>query len=315
MEAQDYLAKKSQDSKILTRALRRLPQLQNVTVVFKNEVIGAREIMSAFGLLNGNEVTRDAEYTLSVLVETLRESDRKLNTFNLVYDDRPSFELFCRSRTIFNDRHETRFKYVSDSPANVTAKALWNAFRGDSNDIRLRAIQLMSGLREFNTSGLEIGCCDLFALNCWSRSLEPILACAYGLEELSISPDVSRAGGGDDKRLNLSYILRGSNRFTLLRHLTLQHIGSPEPLLVTLFTGCSRTLVTVALLYVHVSSRGSWSDVLRKSRKADFNVLSNFVLLHCGEVKDVVRAERYLKRITDKDPIAESSENQDEDSN
>ena len=75
VEAQDYLSKKSQDTKILIRALRHLPRLKNVTVVFQNSIIGAREIMSAFGLLNGNEVTLDSEYTLPVLIEALGESD------------------------------------------------------------------------------------------------------------------------------------------------------------------------------------------------------------------------------------------------
>ena len=311
MEAQDYLSKKSQDTKILTRALRRLSRLKNLTVVFKNEVIGAREIMSAFGLLNGNEVTLDAEYTLSVLIEALRESDRELDTFNLTSDESPSFEFFSLSRSNFNNRHEPRFKYVSESPGNVTPKALWNAFRGDGNQIRLRAIHLMSRLRVFNMSGLEIDCNNFLALNTWSYSLEPIVAFASRLEELSIIPNVNGTVGGDNHQLNLSSILHGSARFRHLRYVTLQHIQSPEPLLVALFTGCSRTLVNAALFHVRVCGSGSWSDVLRKSRNADFDVLYDFVLLHCGEAKHVVRAQRYLKRITNKDPIAEQNDDSD----
>ena len=315
MEAQDYLSKKSQDTKILTRALRRLPRLKNLTVVFKNEVIGAREIMSAFGLLNGNEVTLDAEYTLSVLIEALRESDRELDTFNLTSDESPPLEFFSLSRRNFNDRHEPRFKYVSESPANVTAKAVWSAFRGgDDNKIRLRAIHLMSRLRVFNMSGLEIDSNDLSAFGRWSLSLEPIVAFAFRLEELSIMPSSSGALGGDDQALNLSSILHDSAEFRHLRHVTLQHIESPELLLVTLFTGCSRTLVNAALFYVRVSGSGSWSDVFRKLRKADFNELYGFVLVDCGEAKDVIRAQRYLKRITNKDPTAKSNEKQNDDS-
>ena len=315
VEAQDYLSKKSQDLNILTRALRRLPRLKNVTVVFKNEIIGARELMLAFGLLNGNEVTRDAEYTLSVLIEALHESDRKLDTFNLFSDDGPSLHLFSVSRRDFNDRHEPRFKYVSESPANVTAKALWDAFRGgDDNKPRFRAMHLMRRLREFNMSGLEIDCNDSFVFERWSHSLEPIVAFADRLEELSIAPTTSGAVVRSDQNLNLSSILNDSSSFKFLRYITLRHVESPESLLVALFTQCSRTLVNVALFYVRVSRGGSWSDVLRKSRNADFNVLYDFLLLHCGEAKDVIRAQRYLKRITDKDPIAESSEEQNDDS-
>ena len=312
VEAQDHLSKDSQDTKILIRALRRLPRLKNVTVVFKNEIIGAREIMLAFRLLNGNEVTRDAEYTLPILIEALCESDRELDTFNLVSDDSPSFELFSASRSDFNDRHEPCFKYVSESPAKVTAKALSDAFRGgDDNIIRCRVIDLMSRLRAFNMSGLEIDCNELFALLRWSNSLEPIVAFASRLEELTIVPTVVERYS---QRLDLSSILHGSIHFSHLRYLTLRHVESPESLLVALFKGCSRTLVNVSLLYVRISGRGSWSDVLRKSRDADFDVLYDFVLLHCGEVKDVVRAQSYLKRITDKDPITESNEKQDDDS-
>ena len=288
-----------------------MPRLKSVTVVFRNEVIGAREVMSAFGLLNGNEVTLDAQYTLSVLMEALSESDRKLDTFGLLPEECPPVELYCLSRRIFNEKHEPRFKYVSGSPAILTAKALWDAFQGDDDNTRFRAIQLMSRLREFKAIGLGIEDDTLFARELWSHSLEPIVAFASRLEELKIIPWVS-GPARDSQQLNLSYILRGSARFSRLRYVTLERMESPEPLLVALFAGCSRTLVNVTLLHVYVSSSGSWFEVFRKLRNADFNVLYDFVLLHCGEAKGVVRAQRYLKRITNKDPITESNEKQND---
>ena len=277
--------------------------------------------MLAFGLLNGNEVTLDAEYTLRVLMEALSESDRKLDTFSLVPDESPSSELFCPLRIMFNEKHEPRFKYVSEYPTTVTAQALWNAFQGNNDGTRLRAIELMKRLREFKMIRFEIGCDDFFTLEQWSHSLEPIVAFASRLEELKIIPWVSRnvrdeSGNvrGESQVLNLSHILRGSARFRCLRYVTLEHVESPDSLLVALFAGCSRTLVDVMLLYVRVSSGGSWSEVFRKLRNADFNVLYAFGLLHCGEVKGAVRAQRYLKRITDKNPIDESNEKQNGDS-
>lgn len=313
LEAQDYLSKKSQDTNILTRALRRLSRVKNVTIVFHDEVIGAREIMSAFGLLNGNELTRDAEYTLNVLIEALRESDRELDTFNLFSDDRPPLGFFSVSRSSFNYTHGPRFKYVSESPANVTVQAMWNAFQGgDDNKTRLRAIDLMRTLREFRIDGVEIDCNELFVFDRWSHSLEPIVSFAYGLEHLSIAPSVSRLVG--ENNLHLSSILHDSTDFKHLRYITLKHVESPEPLLVALFTRCSRTLVGVALLYVRLSGSGSWSDVLRKSRNADFKVLDDFVLIECGGAKDVVRAQRYLKRLTDTDPTVKSKKKQNDDS-
>lgn len=313
VEAQDYLSKKSQDTKILLRALRHLPRLKNVTVVFKSEIIGAREIMSAFGLLNGTEVTLDSEYTLPILIEALSESKRKLDKFNLVSEESTSFELFSMSRSTFNYSHEPRFKYISEPPTNVTAKAFWNAFHGDSGTIEQKVMTLMCSLREFNMSGLIIDSNDVIGFHQWSNALEHIIALSYGLEELNISPNISGRPRGNDHGLHLSSILPNSIHFRHLRCLTLQHVESPESLLVELFTECSCSLVNVALLYVRITSSGSWSDVLRKARNADFKVLYDFVLIDCGETKGVVRAQNYLKHITDKDPIDEYNENPDDD--
>ena len=314
MEAQDYLSKKSQDTKILIRALRHLPRLKNVTVVFDNEVIGAREIMSAFRLLNGNEVTLDSEYTLPVLVEALSESERTLDIFNLVSDDdNTSIDLYCMSRRDFNDKHQPHFKYASETPANVTVKAFWKAFHRDSK-IRQKVIRLMEKLRQFTMSGLEMDCSDLFVFDQWSCSLEPVVASASNLEELVISPRVSETFSGDTPKLSLSSILYDSTRFHNLRSLTLKHVQSTESLLVALFMGCSCSLISAALLHVRVTGSGSWSGVFRQLRTANFDVLYDFVLLHCGEAKGVVRAQDYLKRITNKDPIAECNEKQNNDS-
>ena len=314
VEAQDYLSKKSQDTKILLRALRHLPRLTNVTVVFNNEIIGAREIMSAFGLLNGNEVTLDSEYTLPVLIEALTESEREIDKFKLVSDERPSFVFFCMSRRTFNDSHETCFKYVSEHPKNATAKAFWNAFRGGNGTIRLKVIPLMRRLREFNMAGLKIDSDDVVGFHQWSSALEPVVAFSSRLEELCICPYVIGTRGEDDSRLRLSAILHKSINFRSLQYLTLEHVESPESLLVELFTKCSCSLVYVTLIDVRIISSGSWSDVFRKARNADFKVLDGFVLLHCGEAKGDVHARDYLKRITDKDPIEECNESQNDDS-
>ena len=89
-----------------------------------------------------------------------------------------------------------------------------------------------------------------------------------------------------------------------------------------MFTRNSGSLAHVALYYVRITSSGSWSDVFRKVRKAEFKVLENFVLIQCGEAngvvrgqneaKGIVRAQTYLKRITDECPVAECNENQED---
>ncbi len=314
VEAQDYLSKNSQDTKILLRALRLLPRLKNVTVVFKSEIIGAREIMSAFGLLDGNEVTLDSEYTLPVLIEALSESDRKLEKFNLVCDESISLELICMSRRTFNYSHEPRFRYISEPPTNVTPKAVYYAFHGDNGTIRQKVIPLMCRLREFNMSGLKIDNNDFIGFHQWSDALEPIVAFSPRLEELIICPNVSGTLEGNDHRLHLPYILHKPICFRHLQHLTLEHVKSSESLLVELFTKCSISLVHVTLINVRITTSGSWSDLFRKARNAEFRVLYEFVLLQCGEAKGVVRAQNYLKRITDKCPIDECNENQSDDS-
>ena len=314
VEAQDYLSKKSQDTKILIRALRHLPRLKNVTVVSKNRIIGAREIMSAFGKLNGNEVTLDSEYTLPVLIEALSVSERELDNFKIAFDESTSFGLFSMSRRTFNDSHEPCFKYISVPPKDVTVKALWNAFQGDNGTIRQKAITLMRRLREFSMSGLEIDSNDVIGFHQWSMALEPIVGFSSRLEELTICPYVIGTHGENDPRLQLSSILHKSIYFSNLQYLTLEHVESPESLLVELFTKCSCSLVYVTLMYVRIINSGSWSDVFRKARNATFKVLDDFKLLHCGEAKNVVRAQNYLKRITDKDPIEECNESQNDDS-
>ena len=273
-----------------------------MTVVFNNKVIGAREIMVAFGLLSGNEFTLDAEYTLSVLIEALCESDRILDTFNLLSNDSPSFELFCPSRRKFNDRHETRFGYISESPDNVTAGALWDSLNHNCNQILLRAVHPMSRLREFKMSGLEIGS-DASDATLWSDSLGAIVAFASGLEHLSIVPSVSEADERENQRLALDIILHYHTPSTCLRSITFSHVESTESLLVDLFKQCSRTLVSVVVTDVLVLDGGSWSGVLRESRNFDFKVLSIFALNDCDGIKGGVRAHHYLKRTSDKDPL------------
>ena len=273
-----------------------------MTVVFNNKVIGAREIMLAFGLLSGNEVTLDAEYTLSVLIEALCESAQILDTFNLLSNDSPSFEFFYPSRRNFNDRHETRFEYISESPGNVTASALWDSLNYNSNRIPLRAVQPMSRLREFKMSGLEIGS-DASDANLWSDSLGAIVAFASGLEHLSIDPSVSEADERDNQRLALDVILHYHTPSSCLRSITLSHIESSGSLLVDLSKQCSRTLVSVVVTNVLVFDGGSWSGVLRESRNADFKVLSIFALNDCDGIKGCVRAHHYLKRTSDQDPL------------
>lgn len=309
VEAQDYLSKKSQDTKILLRALRHLPRLKGVTVVFRNGIIGAREIMSAFGLLNGNEVTLDSEYTLPILIEALSESGRKLDTFKLVSDERNSVELFCMSRSMFNSIHEPRFKYVSEPQTNVTAKALWNAFHSDDVAIRLKLISLMDGLREFDMHNLDIDSNDFIGCLYLTSALEPLVGFSRRLEELSICPYVTGTLRGNTQFLHLSSILHESICTSNLKYLRLEYVESPESLLVELFTQNSRSLGLVELEYVRITGSGKWSELFRKARNADFKVLYTFLLLDCGEAQGLVpatvQAQKYLKRITDKCPIAE----------
>ena len=311
VEAQDYLSKESRDTKILLQALRHLPRLKDVTVVFQNRGIGAREIMPAFGLLNGNEVTLDSEYTLPILLKALIESGRELQTFKLVHSQSTSVGLFCQSRRDFNYSHEPRFKYVSENPKNVTAKALWNAFHDDDGTIRMKVISLMGRLREFNMAGMEIESTDSIGFIQLVTALEPMVAFSRQLEELDICPYVTGTLRGN--RLCLSSILHESVCFSGLKRLRLDHVESPESLLVELFTQNSNSLVDVALYSVRITDSGKWSDVFRKARNAEFKVLYNFLPFYGGEAEDVlptvVSTENYLKRLTDRCPTAEYSEN------
>ena len=310
MEAQNYLSKKAQDTKILVRALRRLPQVKDVTVVFENKVIGAFEVMSAFGLLNGNEITFDSEYTLPVFVDALAKSDRKLDAFGLISQERDRHELYCESREMYNHKHQPRLKYVSESPKNVTSQAFWNGFHGDDRKIRQKVIPLMGGLRKFDLSGLHLYDEGLFGFLRWSHTLEPIIGFASNLEDLRISPLLNNNPADFDPHLDLSSILHELIWFKNLKYLMLGQVESPESLLIGLLKENSNSLIDVTLMNVRITGDVSWSEILRKVRIANFGMLEYFVLLDCCEEVYAVRAQKYLRRITDKDPITEAIENQ-----
>ena len=309
IKAQDYLSKKSQDIKILLRALRHLPRLTDVTVVFRNEIIGAREIMSAFGVLNGNELTLDSEYTLPVLIEALSGSERKLNTFKIIPDqDPPPLELYDMSRREFNHNHEPRFRYITEGPAIITTRALWNAFCGDHGSMRKKAIKLMSGLRELDVSGVDIDANNPSGLLQLNFALQPLVAFSDRLERLRLRPSNV---GISNARLDLSYILQ-PNSLCQLQYLELDHVDFPERLLTELLTKSSRSLVLVVLSDPHILGTDGWSDFLRQLRNANWEVLHHFALYDCDGTENVAFAQDYLKRITDKDPIVQANEaNQD----
>ena len=299
---------KSQDIKILLRALRHLPQLTDVTVVFGNEIIGAREIMSAFGVLNGNELTLDSEYTLPVLIEALSGSERKLNTFEIIPGKSPPpLELHDSSRRNFNQNHEPHFKYITEGPAPITTRALWNAFCGDHGSMRQKTIKLMSGLRELDISGLDIDANNPSGLLQLNFALEIIVAFSHRLELLRLRPSVVGTSRGSTPRLDLSYILQAIS-LCHLRYLELDHVEFPERILTELLTKSSRSLVVVMLSDPLMYGDGGWSDVFRKLRNADWEVLHHFELHAYDMTGNIAFAQDYLKRVTDKDPIAQANE-------
>ena len=277
-----------------------------MTVVFQNEVIGAREILSAFGLLNGNEVTLDWGHTLPVLIEALCESKRTLNTFRIISDqgDTP-LELYSRSRGEFNITHESRFKYISEDPVTVSTEAFWKALGVDNDNLRLKVTTLMREVRKLDISGLKIDKNNLFGRLLLSVALQPIVAYSYRLEELILCPSVDM---GNTRRLQLSHILRNRNPFCHLRYLELHHVESPGSLLVEVLTKCSRSLIDVMLSDSRIAGTESWSDVLCQLRTAEWPVLNGFVLCDYDGTEWLVNAQNYLKRLTHKNPIGQADE-------
>ena len=301
--AQNYLSENSQDKTILVRALRRLPQLNDITVAFLNEIIGAREIMSALSLLNGNEVTLDSEYTLPVLIEALSEAKREIKNFRLIPDQGKPLERYNLSRRDFNN-NQPRFKYVSESPAMLTNKAFLNAF---TNDVGTKAFILVSGLRELNISGFRIDIDNLSGLPDLNTALKCMVVSSRRLETLRIWPRIYGIVRGNLPRLQLSEILHYSINLSYLQQLELHLVEFSEPFLVGLLIQCSCSLKCVGFSNACLASNGSWSDILRQLRKVDWKVLDKFLLISCGGMQGFVYVQDYLKRITDKEPIPEAN--------
>ena len=308
LEAQTYLSKKEQDLHILVRALRRFPHLKNVTVTFNDGKIGAQEIMSAFGVLNGNEITFDAEYTLSILVRALIGSQRKLEVLNLCPEERPEASLLNWSRRYSCLSLDTRFKYVAEPPEKVTLKALNEAFRGQHPDHRLEVISLSRHLREFTLSGLNFAATQLYLLG---DTLQPLTSQAWQLEKVSICPAGIDMPAVHDPLLHFDSLSRGSPSFRNLRHLELKLVESPASLLLDLFSKNSHSLETVLLEYMRIVGGGTWSNVLRKLRSISFKTLHSFILSDCGGEEGLVIAEDYINRITSKDPIISQMDDSD----
>ena len=312
LEAQHYLSKNAQDLHILVRALRRLPRMKIVTVVFNDQIMGAQEIMSAFGLLNGDEVTLDAEYTLPILIRALIESERLPEVLNLRSEQHSAFELLDESRDRFNYKSQTRFNYASTSPDTVTAKAFHEAFRGSDNRRRTEVITLMRRLREFTFILPSFGSDDSLAIHSLNNALEPITVLAWHLEELTISAGGSRIPTAFNPMLQLESLFRGSSNLERLQHLDLTSMTSPAPLFLDLIMKNSYSLTYVYLSYMRITGGGSWSDMLKRLRTVPFKTLHTFWLIRCEGAKGMIAVQDYIKGITSKDPIVESKSQVDD---
>ncbi|MCJ1457003.1 hypothetical protein MMC28_007369 [Mycoblastus sanguinarius] len=88
MEAQKYLTKHAMDVKILSRALRGLPQLESIVVDPWNDHIGSTEIHHAFGTSRlGDFLTKDGLHALPVLIQALSALERKTRYFRIGEDE------------------------------------------------------------------------------------------------------------------------------------------------------------------------------------------------------------------------------------
>ena len=274
--------------------------MRNVTVAFDDGIIGAQEIMSAFGVLNGNEITFDAEYTLPVLVRALIESKRELEVLNVCPEERPEFAYLDLSRMHLCRELETTFKYVAEPPQKVTLRALSEAFLGHDPDHRLEVINLARHLRELTLSQLDFDTTELYLLG---GVLQPLTSQAWQLETLIIHPRGNDMPTVHDPLLHFTSLFRGSQSFRHLQLLELRLVESPASLLSDVLSKNSHSLTIVFLHHVRITRGGSWFKVLQNLRSVSFKTLCRFILLDCEGVKKVVAAEDYINRITSKNPI------------
>ena len=293
--AQDCLEEQGSDSKILTRALRQLPQICNIEVILQSNWIGAEEISQAFGTTHGGESENSCEHTLRVLFQSLFDASEKLIYLRFTQND-------CQDKGANiskGDRSTHRRCYASvnahsiDTPSVAAMRDTFGQkhnWTGCLEHLRVFEFRRYRILRENVRSQLEV-----------AEVIKGMLENAPNLEDLTLGA-LSKFGDNYPK-IRFSRVL-GGIRLPKLTRVELHDLVEEHPEeMADFFTQHRSVLEEVNLHDLTISGPNDWSHVLRIMRQANFQKLRLFTLDGCNMHEECLYVQDYLNDKTDKDPV------------
>ncbi|KAL9630256.1 MAG: hypothetical protein Q9164_006512 [Protoblastenia rupestris] len=295
--AQDCLEEQGSDSKILTRALRQLPQICNIEVILQSNWIGAKEISQAFGTTHGEECEFYCEHTLPVLFQSLFDASRKLIYLRFTQNDfqDKGANISKGDRSTHRRCYAPVNAHSIDTPSVAAMKDTFGQkhnWTGCLEHLRVFEFRRYRILREHVLSQLEV-----------VEVIKGMLENAPNLENLTLG--ALSTFGDICPKIRLSRLL-GGIRLPKLTRFELHDLVEERPEEISdFFTQHCSVLEEVNLHDLTTSAPNGWSHVLRIMRQAKFQKLRLFTLDGCIMDEEYLHVQDYLNHKTDKDPVVE----------
>ncbi|KAG8530231.1 uncharacterized protein KY384_004731 [Bacidia gigantensis] len=274
------LATHNQDKKIVVRAFRLLSNLTRLEVDSSRTRIGAAELRSAFGVMDGSELTMRGEYTIDVLLRALKDSGIKLSALVIRHSEtfvnRKSPRAFGRPPPLLlkSDLDYDRISLALPEPQRFTSAV---------DNLEIRGLASMLEPEEEHLKAVVI---------------RRLIELGRTLKKL----DIGELG---DFGLSNMCPLREIFRFITFRHLeslSLSWFNCQEQEIVELLSHITKSIVQVDLALVKIEGQG-WSSVLTSLRQRSFKSLTSFVLTFCHDEEEFLHVERYIKKQTKTNPL------------
>lgn len=317
IEEQRFLTAKDLDVKILGRAFSGFINLQELNIDFWNRRIGAVELMNALGPYNCNEIlTNDCEYTLPVVFRALSGSRAEIKTLGLgqggwqAYDpgDNPDLgdAVYAGFSLLSSPRPSSRgaeMTMLTGYPERLTPQAMYKTF---SSYNKFGCKYALRGLRE-----LAIGQTDVRnvrqSLLDMVGSIRRLIGFALSIETFTMK----EISVGSETTPTLRDVF-GTHHLKNLRKLDLEGCDATQQHLIDFFTTHCTTVTEISLGGMRVTD-SDWSTALTRLRALSFPALESFILDYCLEdLEGAIYVEDYITHRTDKDPIIEEEERQNE---
>ena len=306
-KSQDYLTTECLDLKILTRALRNLPNLDNIHVDNESYSIGATEIMRNFGALNGEEITLDGLYTIPTLVSALAEASKSLRAFRLGSDDAGDLYngslLYLKNRTCSLRLPQLN---IADKDASLASKALSKAFAGVSRESISKMFFNLDELEINNLTGLYTRQDEIRDI---TDGISQILKYASNLSQVDIGSIEAThfypMGPPIWPELFSNRLYVDEPQQQRLRIVYLRHVKVTESDLTNFFKYNRNYLKTVDLSCMEIIEPGTWVSVLDELRQWEFPQMKTFTMSDCVKDEEDVSVKEYITKLSDVNPIAE----------